>query len=270
METAHTPETPRNLVQLSIPTPDSKESDSAMTMVAYAEQFAIETTSDSAKAQEARARINTRIKTMTESRLIMTRPLDAAKKTIMDWWNAPISALERAKVIFDKKIIAYDTEQDRLRRLEQQRQEEIAAKERRRLQAIAEEATRKANAEAAEKRRLATVAEQEGRAADAAKLAAQATRVEEKAEAKAEQFETRAAAVVAPIIQSEAPKVTGTSLRENWTFRITDPTKINAAFLMPDEAKIGKLVKSMKGDAAALIGAGIEVFSEKILASRRA
>src|ERR1700679_3513915 len=155
-ESANTPEAaPKNLVQLSIPTPDGAAQTEAMTAATYAKGFSIVTASDSVKAQEARARINTKIKTLTEARLTMTRPIDAAKKVIMDFFAGPIALLEQAKGVFDQKIIAFDNEQDRLRRIEQQRQDEIVAKERRRLQAIADEAARKANEEAAEKRRLA-------------------------------------------------------------------------------------------------------------------
>jgi len=259
-----------NLVDLKIPQPDGDAATEAMTALTYATEFAIATASDSMKAQEARARLNTKIKTLTEARLALTRPIDVAKKTIMDFFAAPIAKLEEAKRTLDRKIIAWDDEQERIRLEAQRKAEAEAETERRRLQAIADEAKRKADEEAAAKRRAAEEAAAAGRAEEAAKLRAQAERVETRAEAKVAQFEERAASVVAPIIQADTQSVVGTTKRENWTFRITDPSKINAAFLMPDEVKIGKLVKSMKGDAAALIGAGVEVYAEKILASRRA
>ena len=259
-----------NLVDLKIARPDGDAAGEAMTALTYAESFAITTSSDSVKAQEARARLNTRIKALTDARMTLTRPIDASKKVIMDFFAGPLTTLERAKRLFDQKIIAYDDEQELIRLEAQRKAEAEAAKERRRLQEIADAAQRKAEAEAAEKRRLAEEAAGAGRAEEAAKLQAQAARVEERAADKAEDFNSRAAAVVAPIIQSEAVKAQGTSLRENWVFEITDASKINPQFLMPDEVKIGKLVKSMKADAAALIGPGVRVFAEKILASRRA
>ena len=259
-----------NLVDLKIPQPDGDAATEAMTALTYATDFAIATASDSMKAQEARARLNTKIKTLTEARLALTRPIDAAKKTIMDFFASPIAKLEEAKKVLDRKIIAWDDEQERIRIEEQRKAEAAAAAERRRLEEQAAAAKRKAEAEAAAARKAAEDAAAAGRAEEAAKLLARADRVEQKAEERAEVLEGRAAAVVAPIIQADTQSVVGTTKRENWTFRITDPSKINAAFLMPDEVKIGKLVKSMKGDAAALIGAGVEVYAEKILASRRA
>lgn len=241
-----------------------------MSAMTYAETFAITTSSDSVKAQEARARLNTKINTLKDARMTLTRPLDAAKKTIIDFFAAPILKLERAKNLFDQKIIAWDDEQDRIRQEEQRRVEAKAAAERKRLQDIADEAKRKADAEAAEKRKAAEEAAAAGRQADAERLKAQADRVEQRAQDKADRFEERAAAVVAPIIQADTQTAAGTSKRENWTFEITDPSKINPAFLMPDEVKIGKIVKSMKLDAVSVVGPGIRVFAEKILASRRA
>jgi hypothetical protein len=118
---------PRNLVQLSIPTPAGDAAAEAMTAVAYAESFAIASASDSAKAQEARARINTKIRALNDARLALTRPIDAAKKVIIDFFAGPISAFERAKVALDRKIITYENEQEEVRKAEQRQLDEIAA-----------------------------------------------------------------------------------------------------------------------------------------------
>ncbi|MCO6445689.1 MAG: hypothetical protein J5J04_16575, partial [Anaerolineae bacterium] len=101
----------------------------------------------------------------------------------------------------------------------------------------------------------------------AAAAEARAAATEAKAAEKVEAIETRAAAVVAPIIQREAPKVAGVATREVWRFEITDPTKINAAFMVPDEQKIRKQVAALKGDAAAIIGPGVRVWCEKSIAA---
>lgn len=260
---------PSNLVNLSIPTPAGDAASEAMTAMTYAEAFTIATSSDSAKAQEARARLNSRIKALNDARLELTRPIDVAKKKIMDFFAGPVALFERARNALDKKIITYENEQEELRRAEQRRLDKIAEDERRRLQSIADEAKRKADAEAAEIRRKADEAAAAGRADEAAKLVAKAVRVEEKADAKAEVFENRAASTVAPVAQIETAKVAGTNMRDVWKFEVTDLSKINPQFLMADETKIGKIVQSLKGDAVGVVGAGLRVFSEKILASRR-
>jgi colicin import membrane protein len=269
-KTAPSPEAaaPKNLVQLSIPTPDGDAASESNKALIYAESFTVTTASDSAKAQEARARLNTRIKILTEARMALTRPIDAAKKTIMDFFAGPIATLIRAKEIFDEKVLTYDAEQEELRKAEQRRLDKIAEDERKRLQAIADEATRKANEEAAAKRKLADDALAAGRKAEADKLRMAAATIEVRAEAKAERFESRAAAVVAPIAQADTARIAGTSTRETPVFEITDASKINAQFMMPDEVKIGRVVRSL-GLAAADVVGGIKVTMKKGLASQR-
>lgn len=167
-------------------------------------------------------------------------------------------------------ILTYNREQERIRADEQRRRDAEAALERKRLQAIADAEAAKARQEAQERREAADAAERAGRAADAVRLAAEAVRIEDKAAAKVEKFEERAETTVAPVVQTAAPKVAGVSQRDNWTFRITDPTKINAQFMTPDTAKIGKLVKSLKREARSLIGDGVEIYNEPVIASSRA
>lgn len=260
---------PKNLVQLSIPTPAGDEASESNKALTYAAALVVASASDSAKAQEARARLNTRIKTLTDARMALTRPIDAAKKTIMDFFAGPIATLTKAKEILDGKVIAYDYQQEELRKAEQRRLDKIAEDERKRLQAIADEAKRKADAEAAAKRKAADDAAAAGRADEAAKLAAQAQRIEEKADAKAEVYEDRAAQVVAPVAQAETARVTGTSFREVPEYVVTDPAQINAPFMAPDDVKIGRVVKSLGLEAPSVVGAGLKVTMKKILASRR-
>ncbi len=75
---------------------------------------------------------------------------------------------------------------------------------------------------------------------------------------------------VAPVIvpQAEAPKAAGVSVRTKQCFRVTDPAKINAAFMIPDEKKIRQIVNSMGADAVATVGEGLEVWQEEIVSAR--
>lgn len=260
---------PTNLVHLSIPTPAGDEASESNKALIYAEGLQVISVRDSAVAQEARARLNTRIRILNDARMDLTRPIDAAKKKIMDFFAGPIATLTKAKLILDDKVIAWEQQQERLRRIEQARLDKIADDERRRLQAIADEAKRKADAEAAEKRKQAEAAAAAGRAAEAARLMAQAQRVEEKADAKVETFETRASSVVAPIAQADTAQVAGTTFREVPEFYIGDAAQINAQFMTPDMVKIGKIVQSLKLEAPSVVGAGLVVRLKKILASRR-
>ncbi len=64
----------------------------------------------------------------------------------------------------------------------------------------------------------------------------------------------------------EAPKVSGVSLRENWSFRIVDENLIPREYLKPDEKLLGEVARSMKGKIKV---PGVEFFSETGISSKR-
>lgn len=207
--------------------------ESAPQFLEAARRLNIGSAPDSAAAQTARAQINAEIKRLTAVRMGQTKPLDESKKKIMAFFATPLSLLEEALGLYGQKIIAYnEIEAERARKVQAKLDAE-SAKERARLQAISEAARAKGQ------------------------------------EDKAEAFENRAAAVVAPIIRTEAPKVAGTQFREVWKHEVTDPTKINAPFMEPSDVKIGQVVRSMKQDAVSVVGPGLRVWAEKIIASGR-
>lgn len=243
--------------------------------IAAANAFMVVDAESSVMAQETRAKLNTRIKDLDARRLTITRKMDAAKQDIMELFAGPIGVLRQAMAIFDTKVLAYDDEQEAIRKEAQRKVEAAAATERQRLQDEANERQRKADAEAAAKRKAAEDAAAAGRTEEAAKLSAQADRVIEKAVARVEVLQDRAAQVVAPIIQAQTAKASGSSFRDNWKWRLTDRSKINAAFLMvvTNDPAIDAIVKSMKGNAEqikAVVGEGIEIYNDRGIASRRA
>ena len=65
------------------------------------------------------------------------------------------------------------------------------------------------------------------------------------------------------VVKSEAPKVAGTYTVDVWEFEIVDKTKINPAFIIPDEKAIGQVVRGMKEKAQELIGEGVKVTCRK-------
>ena len=217
-------------VELSHPPADELNS-GADRFLSSARDFEIRTAEDSGQAQILRAAVNGEIKRLEAERLGITRPLDESKARIMALYRQPLSLLKDALDAYGAKILRYNSEQERIRAEAQAKLDREAAQERARILESAKRA------------------------------------IEKGQENKAQTLEARAAAVVAPIIRTDAPKVAGTQFREVWKFRIRDAGKINAHFTMPDETRIGMIVRSMKADAPSVVGEGLEVYAEKIIAS---
>ena len=72
--------------------------------------------------------------------------------------------------------------------------------------------------------------------------------------------------VIPPV--PEPTRIAGISVTNTFGFRILDPSKISPEFLIPDESKILKVVKTMGKSAASVIG-GIEVYEETKIGSGR-
>lgn len=200
----------------------------------FAANYQVTTPAQYESGAEDLKRVKAAAKKLEDTRTGMTKPLNESLKRINDFFRKPADALAAIERRIKGALGAFYEEQQRLARVEQAKADEKARKDRLALEAKA-------------------------------RAAQDAGKVE-----KAAALEQRAAAVVAPIITREPAKVPGLQMRDAWKFEITDPSKINAAFLMPDEKKIRAQVQALKGDAAAIIGEGVRVWSEKVPASSAA
>lgn len=233
----------------------------------YASIKTITTAVQFTQAGELLKAVKGALKQIEEQRVAITKPINESLRAVNAQAKTAAEPFEIAEREIKARMVEYSNEQERIRREEQRKAEAAAAAERARLAEQQRQAEAKARAEQERLRREAEEAAAAGRAAEAAKLAARADRVEERAAAKVEELQLREAMVVAPVIEREPPKVAGVSTRMVWKHRITDPSKINPAFLMPDEKKIAAQVKAMRGDAPSIIGAGVEVWQERELAA---
>ena len=292
-----------DLYTRSINTPEvralAKETDN---LVGHYEGYAVTNDVEYADGAEELKRIKNQQSVLEERRFAITRPMDAAKKAVMDFFRPFSDRLDDAEIHVKKALTDYATEQKRIAdeaaRVERQR----AEKEAKRLREEAEEADRKAAAK--ERERLAELQRKEDeRAAEEAKrLAAEraaakteedeqrAKEQEEAAEARrqreqdrlhqerldseaeqrertarAETLETRAETVsTAPV--ATAPKVKGISTRKKWSFEIVDVDKIPREYLVPNEVAIGGVVRALKG---ATNIPGVRVVSTDIMSARK-
>lgn len=169
--------------------------------------------------------------TVETKRKAITSPLDQAKRQVMDLFRPFTDSLSSAERTLKKRLIGWKNEQERIAREEQRKAEEAARKERERLE------------------KQAAKAEEAGRT--------------ERAEVLRDRAEFTVPVAPAPA----TPKVSGLSDRKVWRFEIVDAAKIPREYLIPDEKRIGGVVRALKQDANI---PGVRVYEESTLAARRA
>lgn len=216
----------------------AKGADSALALVE-----AFEVTDDATfelGGEELKA-IKAKAATLEEQRKTITKPMDDAKKAVMDLFRGPIDALTRAEGILKGKLLGYQQQKEREAAEARRKAEEAAAAERARLED--------------EARRL----EEQGRAGEAVVQRAVAEMV-----------------VAAPMTTAAAaPKVAGLATRTTVDFEVVDllalvkhiaqhPELIG--LLQADSVKLRAYVRGL-GTACNL--PGVRVFGKASLSASR-
>ncbi len=145
--------------------------------------------------------------------------------------------LDQAKQIVGRKAADYVAEKERIRQ----------EAERKRLEA--DEKARKEAEKAVDKAGELQAAGKDGAAAAVVNIA----------HSKVEQILSEAPEV------PEGPDTSGLTVREDWKFSIVDPNLLPREYLMPDEKKIGRIVRALKDQT---IIPGVRVYAEKGVATR--
>jgi colicin import membrane protein len=198
------------------------------TLEAFAKTYQVTTAEQYSAGAEDLKRVKAAQKKLDETRTGITGPMNAALKAVNDLFRTPGDRLARIERYIKQQLGSFADEQERIRREEQRKAEAEAQRQRERLEAQAAKASAAGKSE------------------------------------KAEQLQERAAAVVAPVIQREAPKVAGLASREAWKFEVVDPAQVPREYLMVDEQKIRRLVGAMKGETKI---PGVKVWAERQLAA---
>lgn len=167
---------------------------------------------------------------------IITKAHEAHKEACGQKKRADTPLLE-AETILKRGLIAWDTERERQRVIEERRLHELARQE-------------------AEARQVAEAAALEAEANAATDLT-------EASEIRREAETVLQAPVMVPVVvvAKDTPKVSGITYREVWKYRVVDDTKIPREYLTRDDVKIGGVVRALKG---ATTIPGIEVYAEKV------
>jgi glutamyl/glutaminyl-tRNA synthetase len=209
-------------------------------LTAFAERLVVKTAEGYSEAAQFLKSIKALLKGIEDARTRVTKPLNEALKQVNAQAKDASAPLATAESQIKRAMIAFDEDQARIRREEQRKADEAARKEQEKLRERAEKA-------------------------------AAAGKVE-----KAAELVQRAETVVAPVIQREAPKVTGVSMRETWHAECFDlPALVKAiaegrapvSLVMANDKVLGAQARSLKADFKC---DGVRVWPEKNLGSTAA
>ena len=180
--------------------------------------------------------IKTKIALIEDTRKSITKPIDDAKSRVMDFFRRPVLLLQEAENNIKKAMLVFQ-QQEELKRQEAERlARELARKEEERQRKLFE--------------KKAEVAAAKGNEEKAAELQQKAAEVY----------------VPVPVLAKEPVKIEGISTKNVWTYEITNADIIPRPYLMPDEKRIGAMVKASNGTLAI---PGIRIYQEQIIVARR-
>ena len=162
--------------------------------------------------------VKARFNELDKQRKEITKPLDEAKKSVMNLFNNPLSLLEKAESFIKSKMIGYTAEVERKAREEQIRLQKLADAEAAKQKKILDEKIARAEASGREER------------------------VQELLQKK-EEIIPIFVPVVAPKI--ETPK--GMSYRDNWTAEVFDINSVPREYLIANMTMLNNFAKSTKG-----------------------
>ena len=218
-----------------------QEVDQAITLYDHAQTVTIATVDDYSNAGALLQDIKNRSKQIDELRKSMTSPLDMAKKKIMDFFRPAADKLNDAATIISRTMIAWENEQERIRKEEERKREE--------------EARKRAEEEALA---MATEAEQSGDAELAEAIISQPVEV-------------------APVkIQSAVPRTAQAFSREVWSAEVTDLMALVKAIatgqaplnlVQANTTALNGMARSLK---SSMKYPGVRAICNKTMTSRRA
>jgi hypothetical protein len=170
----------------------------------------------------------TKAKQLDEREKQITRPILAGLDEIRDLFRGPKELMKKVADLYAVKIIDFNREQDRRRRIEEEKLAESARKEQAKVREEAARVAAKAAADAEVLRQKAADAAAAGNAGQAARLALRAEATVEAGENKAAALNDMAdAAPIAPVLAA-APKMDGAHETGRWSAEVTDKAALVA------------------------------------------
>lgn len=187
-------------------------------------------------ASDILSQIKKKYKELDDQRKSITKPLDDAKKQVMDLFRSPLDLLERAEKHLKGLIAKYQEEKEKKAREEAEKlrklAEEQAEKERKKLEAQIQKAQEKGKIE----------------------------KVEELIE-KVQEIESNPIVIPEVVVQ----KPSNISFKEKWTAKVIDFKSLPDEYKIPNQQALDKVAQATKGTIQ-IPGVVFEV--EKIVVAR--
>ena len=180
--------------------------------------------------------VKAKYKELDEKRKGITKPMDAAKKAVMDVYKPKLDLLSDTEKSIKKMMLDYTDEQGKKAIDEQKRLQELADKETERQKKLLDARIEKAEA------------------------SGKTDKVEE-LQAKKEDITP----VFVPVISPQITQPKSVSYKMKWSARVIDETLVPREYLIVNQQALDKIAVATKGS---LKIAGVEFISEKTLASK--
>jgi len=180
--------------------------------------------------------VKSRYKHLDEQRKNITKPIDDAKKLVMDLFRQPLELLNKAESYIKDKMMDYTSEIQRK-----------AEEERQRLQKLADD-------EAEKQRKIIETKIERAKASGK--------------EEKAKELETQKEninPIIAPLVTPAINQPKGISYKDNWSVEIVNVASIPREYLMPNMILLNSFAKQHKGTQAI---PGVRFVCEQIISAR--
>ena len=217
----------------------SRADNDSIEVLSSAESFAILNDIQYGQSGELLKAIKAKQSELSSLRLSITRPVDEVKSRIMQLFKPAAGRLQKAEEAIKNAMLAFSQDQESKRRKAQAKLDEAAAKERERLDTLAD------------------------------------TQRERGQDKRAEATEQRAESVPALTVTAPAPKVAGIGTRRTWRAEVIDLRALARAvadgsvplsFLAPNMAELNAAAR-LQRDALAI--PGVSAISEDTIVARR-
>lgn len=243
-------------------------------VVGVARELKITNAVERENASETLKRIKAAQHNLEARKNSVLKPLKGVIKTLSEWFAVPEADLDTSEGMVKREILAWDDEQERLRKERQRELDAQAERERERLRAEALAKEKKAQEAADRAREQAEAARQAGDLHKAERIENRAAATESRLLTAAQEAQEAAQMVVAPIVP-DAPRISGEQHRLLWSAEVHDKIalakavvegKVPAMAITPNMVFLNNQAKAMRSE---LNYPGVKPRSQRILASGR-